>query len=252
MQLVLMKIAAIRHGQRIEEKEISRIKTRTYWFIAAFLATESAILSLKGHIYMSSEQWSKTSIGATQISFYVLHFLRIMFPVTLMVKFNRQITLYLDQVNDLLSDASIFKTKVTRATVILVMTVSSIWYNIVRPYYYVVHLKSQDPETSTDKYIEAVYYTTMVLNELNFCLLFGMACVVLSFARARFRRVNNRSRRLISTVSSGKSFRIVRRNSETSAFDKSLTKKSNGKSLVKGNLADDSLGQQDLSHSMLY
>ena len=48
----------------------------------------------------------------------------------------------------------------------------------------------QEPSRSTpDKYLSAVYYTTTVVNELNFGLLIGMSAVVLKFSRVRTRRI---------------------------------------------------------------
>ena len=58
------------------------------------------------------------------------------------------------------------------------MTSSMIWYNGILQYYYIVHLKSQDPAGNTDKYFSTVYYTTIALNQSNFFLLLCMAYVV--------------------------------------------------------------------------
>lgn len=67
---------------------------------------------------------------------------------------------------------------------------SAIWYNFAIQYYYIVHLKMQEPSSKThDKYFALVYYSTTILNELNFGLLIGMSAIVLKFSRVRTRRI---------------------------------------------------------------
>ena len=71
-----------------------------------------------------------------------------------------------------------------------IMILSAIWYNLVIQYYYIIHLNAQIPPAITDKYFAVVYYVTTLFNELNFCLLLGMALVILTFASGRLRRTS--------------------------------------------------------------
>ena len=67
--------------------------------------------------------------------------------------------------------------------ILCLMTASTLWFNFVIQYYYIVHLKSTVRLEPEDRYFSAVYYTTNVLNELNFCLLLFMAFVFRRYSR---------------------------------------------------------------------
>jgi len=88
--------------------------------------------------------------------------------------------LYLKEFKEHLSPASKSKMITVAVLVASLLTFSTIWYNFLIQYYYIVRLKMQRPsDTMTDKFFTTVYYTTVVVNELNFCLLIGMAAVVI-------------------------------------------------------------------------
>ena len=77
------------------------------------------------------------------------------------------------------------------------MTVSVIWYNFVQQYYYIVHLKSRRPSPELhDDYFEATFTASMVLNELNFCLLLTIGYIVQRFSRSPMQRARGSYRRL--------------------------------------------------------
>ena len=80
------------------------------------------------------------------------------------------------QVVPQLSKGRRVKTIIGSSFITLVMVCSMIWYNAVLQFYYIVHLKQQNPEG--DKYFSVVYYTTIVLNQANFFLLLFMAYIV--------------------------------------------------------------------------
>ena len=68
-----------------------------------------------------------------------------------------------------------------------VITLSTIWYNVIIQYYYIIKLNAAQPKIS-DPYFSMIYYGTTLFNELNFCLLLGMALIILTFASGRLRR----------------------------------------------------------------
>ena len=69
------------------------------------------------------------------------------------------------------------------------MTFSTIWYNFIIQYYYIVHLKSHRPSPNiTDKYFLTFFIVSMVMNELNFCLLLTIGYIVQQFMRNPLRR----------------------------------------------------------------
>ena len=87
---------------------------------------------------------------------------------------------YQTYVHQHISNRSKARPVVVCVITLTIMTISVIWYNILLQYYYIVHLKSVRPSSSTyDKYFPAVNYTSSILNELNFCLLIGI-CVLIN------------------------------------------------------------------------
>ena len=60
MEIVFKKIKASRLGQSkdVIEAQIAKMKFHKNIFVAAFVACESAVLSLKGIIYLTDEDWS--------------------------------------------------------------------------------------------------------------------------------------------------------------------------------------------------
>ena len=57
------------------------------WFVLAFAISEVVLLTLKGIIYLSDHDWwSDPAKSTTQVIFFVLHILRLVFPITLIVK----------------------------------------------------------------------------------------------------------------------------------------------------------------------
>lgn len=194
-----------------------------YWFIVFFVVAEAVIMTLKYKIYRVDQKGTFTEGGTTptQIAFLVLHVLRAAFPVTLMVQLILSIRLYLSLFSEHLSRAAMRRTIAFTACVLTIMAVSTLWYNFIVQYYYIVHLQGKQPSQFTsDKYFPAVYYTTTVINELCFCLLLAMAIVVRIFARARFRRIQALTERAASSrshtlpVTGG----MTRSNSEASAW----------------------------------
>ena len=89
MEVVLMRIEGIRRPDITKNetlRQIARSKLMQYWFLGFYLVTESIILTLKGIIYLTDKEWSKTSISAIQAIFLVLHIARSVYPIFLQVK----------------------------------------------------------------------------------------------------------------------------------------------------------------------
>ena len=87
-------------------------------------------------------------------------------------------------VNDSVSEKHKLKTKIIIGTIMALFVTSTVWYNIVIQYYYIIYRDAQpSSSTDTDLYFPYVYYTTTIFNELNFCLLLGMAIVVLTYIK---------------------------------------------------------------------
>ena len=102
--------------------------------------------------------------------------------------------LYLNEFKEHLSPSSKSKTKTVAVLVASLLIFSTIWYNFLLQYYYIIRLKMQRPsDTTSDIYFTTVYYTTVVFNELNFCLLIGVAAVVIYFTKVRLRRTYTRN-----------------------------------------------------------
>lgn len=99
------------------------------WFIGAFFVFEVLVLSLKGIIYLTGKEWVGVSIW--QIMFLILHALRVIFPLTLQVRFYKQIKLYQALVSNNLSDRSKLLTKVFATVVHVIMSLAAIWYNFL-------------------------------------------------------------------------------------------------------------------------
>jgi hypothetical protein len=83
MQVVLTRIDARVHTRPQQEtnSRIKLIKKRVVWFIVTFFLFEALVLGIKGIIYLTGKVW--THISAWQISFLVLHAIRVIFPLTL-------------------------------------------------------------------------------------------------------------------------------------------------------------------------
>ena len=163
------------------------MRSRTNYFLAAFVTFEVAILGLKYVIYAVNRDWAKIEVW--QVTFLVLHALRSVFPITLQVKFYRQIKSYLRQVQDQITAQSKAKTVVFAVITLSIMTFSVIWYNFIIQYYYIVHLKSRRPSPNIkDKYFLTFFVVSMVINELNFCLLLTIGYIVQRFMRDPIRR----------------------------------------------------------------
>ena len=153
MEIVFKKIEARRLYQRkdITELQIAKMKFQKNVFVAAFVACESAVLSLKGIIYLTDADWSQyQSLSAVPICFLVMHALRAIFSVTLLVKFVQQMRIYLREFKEHQSTSSRSKTLAVAIIVACLMTVSAVWYNFIIQYYYIVYLKMQKP--SNDPY----------------------------------------------------------------------------------------------------
>ena len=128
----------------------------------------------------------------------MLHAIRIVFPLTQMIKYSMQIRIYLSLLNDTLTEPEKNRTIGFTSFVCLIMLCSSLWYNLIRPFYYIIHLNAAAPTKHMhDKYLPAVYYTTMVLNEMTFCLFLGMAYIIISFDKVfktrRFKVLNQKA-----------------------------------------------------------
>ena len=73
--------------KRDADKNIKRAKRFINWFVIAFAVGEVVILTLKGIIYLSDRDWLlEHNLGSLKIVFFILHVLRIVFPITLIVK----------------------------------------------------------------------------------------------------------------------------------------------------------------------
>ena len=72
---------------------MAKVRRRNHYFLAAFVAFEVTILGLKYVIYAVNKDWAE--IHVWQVTFLAMHALRALFPLTLQVKFYRQIKIYL-------------------------------------------------------------------------------------------------------------------------------------------------------------
>lgn len=191
MQVVLIKVsAATRRQNQQVQADTSKAKRFMCWFIVAFALSEVIILSTKGFIYLSKrEWWSDQHIDAIQIVFFVLHILRLVFPITLIVKLTQEVRLYLSLVSQHISKRRRQVTKIVTGVVVGIGLTQALWYNIVIQYYYIIYLNALPPASIDDQYFSIVYYLTTMFNELNFCLFLGIALVVLSFTKARLRKI---------------------------------------------------------------
>ena len=106
----------------------------------------------------------------------------------------------------------IYKTRYLTAYVSTIMLINMLWYHLALPSYYVLYLHARPLEPTT-KYFTVVYYTTGVLDELSFSLLFVMALVLHHFLGGRRWSKRNSAGRESDCSSPGK-FR--RSNSEES------------------------------------
>ena len=114
--------------------------------------------------------------------------------------------------------------------VCFVMLCSSLWFNLIRPFYYIIYLSAAVPSIHMhDKYLPTVYYTTMVLNEMTFCLFLGMAYIIISFDKVfktrRYKVLNLRALNTSETLSKRskrtKSRSLRRSNSDNTLYNSS-------------------------------
>ena len=167
------------------EKEIARAKRFMRWFVVAFVLSEIVILTLKGIIYLSDRDWwNAHDFSALKIVFFVLHICRMVFPFTLIVKLGQEVRQYLKLVNDSVNERHKLTTKIIIGTIMTLNIMSTVWYNLIIQYYYIIYRDAQPTSSSvSDSFFPYIYYTTTVFNELNFCLLLGMAIVVLTYIK---------------------------------------------------------------------
>ena len=88
------------------------------------------------------------------------------------------------QVKQVVPRSHITKTRYLTAYVSTIMLINMLWYHLVLPSYYVLYLHARHLGPTT-KYFKVVYYTTGVLDEMTFSLLFVMALVLHHFLGGR-------------------------------------------------------------------
>ena len=121
------------------------------WFVVAFGLCEAVILTLKGIIYLSNRDWwNSHDLGALKIVFFVLHICRMVFPATLIVKLGQEVRQYLRLVNDSVSERHKLKTKIIIGTIIALNIMSTVWYNLIIQYYYIIYRDAQ-PTSGIDE-----------------------------------------------------------------------------------------------------
>lgn len=131
MEVVFTKIRAGRLAQSPEETQgkLVQIKRNLWSFTMVYLVAEVVILTLKGVIYFNNTVQADARLGPIPITFLVLHGLRAVFPVTLTVKFDQQLRVYLAEFKVYLSHSQKMKTVTLAVLVTTLLVFSAIWYN---------------------------------------------------------------------------------------------------------------------------